>query len=146
MSESREVEFQSLVRQIAGELLAFTDVKEKNNSMYFTVAGHQFRTFGDRIHHSGSIFFDHSYTDFLARREGTPEGIEEEQKISVEINEELDDWGKYGDQVLEIAIVQAVTILKDRGRDEFVKFLKDHFFITTENEGKRLLKFVKENA
>lgn len=146
MSESREVEFQSLVKHLSGELVAFTDVKEAKDSIYFTLAGHRYRTFGHKIVHHDSVLFKNTFTDFLAHRDGSPEGMEENKKMHKEIDAELDDWDKYGDEVLEIAIVQAVTILKSKGRDEFVKFLKDHFFITTEDEGKRLLKFVKENA
>lgn len=146
MSESREVEFQTLIKNLAGELIGITGVKEENNSTYFTLAGHQYRTFSDRIFHRENEFFDHSYTDFLARQDGTPQGIAERNQSDIEINQELDDWSKYGDQVLEIAIVQAVKILHEKGRDEFVAFLNNHFFITTEREGKRLLKFVKENA
>ena len=144
MAESREIEFQSLVKQIAGELVAFTEVKEENNSVYFTLAGHRYRTFGYKIHHQESVLFKNSFTDFLSKLEGTPEGIERQQKTNDEVNQEIDDWDKYGPQVLEIAIVQAMLILNDKGLDAFVEFLNNNFFITPEKDGKKLMKFVKQ--
>ena len=74
-----EIELQSVISNGA----IISDVDYKNNRVYFRVNEHLFSTFGDKVYPEGSILFNHPFTNFLARRQNTPEGIEKEVLLNV---------------------------------------------------------------
>jgi len=144
-----EVTFQALLKALGEKYFAqvqISNIEERDNILYFKINGHQYQTYGNHINHEGSFMYDSPPTKIFAEQENTPEGVERSIKINEQVNTELDQWIKYGDEITLRTTMRCIAnFLMHSDTKKFIRELTAELDIFPGDGAKEFMKKLAKN-
>lgn len=142
MNGQNEVKFETIIRMLKDSSgpISITNIYEKDNLTHFTIMGHEFQTFGDKILHRDNIAFDSPVIKIRAAEENTPEGIADAAQRNEECSKELDMWDEHRDLIMQTVFINAVGLLAEGSRKDFIEYVDSWFCVLPEEQSKNMLR------